>query len=86
MGWSTLLLSYASFSNEYACVVDSVFNQSSVENMEEPEVWRLAEQGINNESLVGACEVGGSSCQQFYFFGTKRTITSEVMAINVILH
>ena len=79
------MMSYAAFRNEHACVMESVFNQSELENMDESEVWRLAELGINNQSLIGACKVDGVSCQQFYFFGSKRTITSEVISISVII-
>ncbi|GFS05632.1 solute carrier family 22 member 8 [Elysia marginata] len=77
IAWSTMLLSFASFKNQYACVVDSVFNQSELEILDEGEVWSIAKRGFNNESLIDVCEVDGVGCQSFYFFGTKRTITSE---------
>ncbi|KAK3780291.1 hypothetical protein RRG08_006197 [Elysia crispata] len=77
MAWSTMLLSFASFKNDHACIIDSVFNQSTSENIDEPAVWATANRGFNNNTLINACEVGGITCQGFYFFGTKRTIISE---------
>ena len=77
-----MILSYATYKNDHACIIDSVFNESELHTLNASEVWARAEEGIQNQSLINVCEVDGVKCEGFYFFGVRRTIVSEVGAQN----
>ncbi|RUS80327.1 hypothetical protein EGW08_011928 [Elysia chlorotica] len=77
IGWSTMILSFASYKNDHACIVDGVLNGSELQYLNASQVWQIAEQGINNQTLINVCKVDDRSCESFYFFGVRRTIVSE---------
>ena len=73
-----MILSFATYKNDHACIVDGMLNRSELQHMSESQIWKIAEEGINNQTLINVCEVNDMSCESFCFFGKRRTIVSEV--------
>ncbi|GFO30694.1 solute carrier family 22 member 21 [Plakobranchus ocellatus] len=77
IAWSTMLLSFAGYKDDYVCIIDGVFNQSVIQYLGDSEIRQEAEISIQNGTLINVCEVDGKSCQDFHFLGVKRTMISE---------
>ncbi|KAK3775405.1 hypothetical protein RRG08_013250 [Elysia crispata] len=75
--WSLMLMSFGGYKPDYACITDGLLNQSSLKYMNDSQLREEAETGVNNETFLNVCDLNGTECDQFHFFGTKRTVVSE---------
>ncbi|GFO30692.1 solute carrier family 22 member 21 [Plakobranchus ocellatus] len=78
IAWSMMLMSFAGYESDSMCIVDRLVNQSAIHDMNESQIRQIAEEGtVDNETFLNVCEVNGTDCDDFYFFGVKRTVISE---------
>ncbi|RUS89294.1 hypothetical protein EGW08_002968, partial [Elysia chlorotica] len=77
IAWSMMLMSFGGYTPDYACMIDEPLNQTSLKYMNDSQIRHYAEIGVNNEPFLNVCDVNGTDCSQFHFFGVKRTVISE---------
>ena len=71
-------MSFGGYKPDYVCMIDGLFNQTSLKYLTDAQLREKAEIGFNNETFLDVCDVNGTECYQFHFFGVKRTVISEV--------
>ena len=71
-------MSFGGYKPDYVCMVDGLFNRTAIKYMNESYIQEQAEMGVNNETFLNTCDINGTSCDAFYFFGAKKTVIAEV--------
>ncbi|GFS06894.1 solute carrier family 22 member 21 [Elysia marginata] len=74
---STLIMAFGGFKPDYACMVNSLTNQTSLKYVNDAQLRHYAETGVNNLTFLNVCDINGTKCEEFRFFGPRRTVISE---------
>lgn len=77
IAWSTMFMSFGGYKPPYACIVSDLQNISWIKLTNDSSRYDLIDLGESNHTFRDVCDVNGTACDEFHYFGVKKTVISE---------